>query len=111
MDIAKQERLEKAGWQIGSIEEFFTDTQPLLLQWRRTKSNGGLELWVKEQAQVKETNKSGIYKWVKYLQSEYYVVDPPMSTMSGFHTAQRYLKLEATYLPITPEDYKVPEEY
>ena len=105
MNITKKERLEAAGWQIGSVEEFFADPQPLLLQWRRTKSNGGLELW------VKETNKSGIYKWVKYLQSEYYVVDAPASSMSGFHTAQRYLKLGAVYLPITPEDYKVPEEY
>lgn len=87
-----------------TIEEFFADPQPLLLQWRRTKANGGLELWIKE-------TQSGIYKWVKYKQSEYYAPDPLIGTNSGFHTAQRYLKLGAAYLPITPKDYKVPEEY
>ncbi len=72
----------------------------ILLQWRRTKPNGGLELWV---------NETGT--WVNYKQTRLYIPESKaFSTQSGFHTAQAYLKLGATYLPIAPEDYKVPEE-
>lgn len=104
----------------------------ILLQWRRTKDNGGLELWVSEKSNI--TNcvyyltllENNLYKlslvllkfnslvitnWINYKQTRLYIPESKIfSSQSGFHTAQAYLKLGATYLPIKPEDYKVPEE-
>ena len=73
----------------------------ILLQYRRTKADGGLELWI---------NETGT--WFNYKQSKHYRPESKIySSQSGSHTAQVYLKLGAKFLPITEEDYKVPEEY
>jgi hypothetical protein len=72
----------------------------ILLQYRRTKPDECLELWI---------NKTGI--WFNYKQSKYYIPESKLySSQSGFHTAQFYLKMGAKFLPIKEEDYRVPEE-
>ena len=70
------------------------------LEYRRTKENKGLELWV---------NETGV--WVNYKKSKHYVVEyNKYSSNSGFHTAQVYLKLGAKFIQITEENYRVPED-
>ena len=62
-----------------------TNLQVIQLQWRHTKSDGGLELWV---------NETG--NWVKYNNKgkvKYYQADVALSSNSGFATFQNYLKL------------------
>ena len=75
------------------------------LQWRRTTSDKGLELWV---------NESG--SWVKYKQSKYYKPDAAVSSTSGFATFQNYYNLskkdlfKLSILEVRPKDMK-DEEY
>lgn len=58
--------------------------ETIQLQWRRTTSNNGMELWVKEIEHL---------DWVRYRYSKYYKPDVTESTNSGFATFQNYLNL------------------
>lgn len=59
-----------------------------LLRWTR-KSDESLFLEVYEND-----------KWVNYKSSKFYVSDAPMSSNSGFATAQKYLSLGFKYIKL-----------
>lgn len=68
------------------------------LQWKNTKSDGGLELWVNETGE-----------WTHYKKAKYYYRDIVVSSNSGFATFQNYIKLskqnifKLNIIPTNPE--------
>lgn len=77
--------------------------ETIQVQWRRTRSDKGLELWIKE---------VGPYNWVRYRHSKYYIPDSFVSSNSGMATFQNYLNLskknlfKLDILQVKPEDMK-----